>query len=300
MASLGKRVRAPVISQIPKQLKSNLGETIYLLRKAAKISQTELGKLLSLHQTAICRIEQGAQNVTPEELYILSRFFELKIDSLLAGEVDFWRVAERFGRLPPLPERYTELPFSKVREVLPLLQFMRKTRNSGFVDKVLGQFDLKPAYLVSPDQKIGVNCHLDVLRHLVRSGMVTTGSLRKLTDHSRSDSVQGFLHPIYETQASVLPLLQTWILSAHHYETNFKYDIQELSRDSLVLSVTPAEHMAGVEYKDDVLKDVLCEYKKTYLSEFPRYIGAEPVSVQEKECHFHGASRCIYRVKAAA
>src|SRR5689334_21365106 len=98
-------MRTPLTFSTPKKdlkrLKSNLGNVIYNLRKAGKVSQETLGRILTLHQTAVCRVEQGSQNLTPEELYITSKFFDVNVDALLTGEIDYWRVAERFGRKPP-------------------------------------------------------------------------------------------------------------------------------------------------------------------------------------------------------
>lgn len=50
----------------------SLGRLIRTRRKAKKLSQTEFGKLIGLHQGSVCRVELGTQCLTPEELLAVS------------------------------------------------------------------------------------------------------------------------------------------------------------------------------------------------------------------------------------
>ena len=281
------------------QIKTHLGETIYLMRKAAKISQVELGTLLSLHQTAICRIEQGFQSLMIEQLYAISQFFEVKIDALIEGDLDYWKIAQKFNNLPPIPQRYCEFPFSKVREVLPSLKFLDKYKGEEEVSQMMSELNLPKAFFLNPDLALGVHCHLDILRYLIQNGELNRDTLSSLVDEARCDRVQGFLHPVYETQVNALGLIQTWVLNSHHYGSHFDYGVEELHKNSMVLSVTPQDHMKSVNYRDETLQDTLCLYQKTYLSHLAKYANSKPIEIQEKECHFHGAKQCVYELNFA-
>lgn len=276
-----------------------LGTTLHHMRKTAKISQAEMGKLLDVHQTAVCRIEQGAQSLTPEQLVILSKFFSIRIDSLIAGDVDYWKIAEHFGQPPPVPECYTQLPFSKTRELLPLLKFLKVSKGESFTRNTLATFNLDEVFLRNPDMPLGVNCKLDLMRHLITTGILNKRALKSVTDQSRSEDVQGFLHHVYETQESPIALTQSWLLNSHHYEQNFSYMIENLGQSHLEFSISPQSHMRDVPYKDEVLGDMLCEYKKNYFKNFSIYISGKPLLLAEKQCHFHGAASCVYELKVA-
>lgn len=283
------------------QIKEQLGETVYLMRKAAKISQVELGRLLSLHQTAICRIEQGLQSLMIEQLYTLSQFFDVKLDALIEGEVDYWKLSQRFNQLPPLPSRYREFPHSKVREVLPGFRFMERHRGEGASLQLMTEMKLPKAYFFNPDLSLGVYCQLDLLKHLIQNGGLNESNVQELVEEARTEQVQGFLHPVFANQCHPLSVIQTWVINAHHYENHFRYEIQDLEKDRLVLFVTPESHMKDVAYRDPVLGDMLCQYKKAYLSQLSQYlVGSSPVHVTEKECHFHGADQCIYEFSTLA
>src|SRR4051812_21989894 len=69
----------------PDDLSVSLGKVLRLMRKTAKVSQTDFGKMLGVHQTAVCRIEKGSQSLTPVQLLTISKYFDVSIDSLLDG-----------------------------------------------------------------------------------------------------------------------------------------------------------------------------------------------------------------------
>ena len=277
-----------------------LGETVKRLRKCAHISQERIAEVLILHQTAVCRVELGLQSLQPWHLQKLADLYDVRVTALLSGQINYWQVAERFGQTPPFPKRYLELVFGKVRQLLPMLQFMQQQKGQAVTKRVLTELDLDMNYLRGPDQPIGVNCSLDIMRQLIKLGILNDRTLKALVDETRTESVQGFLHSLYQTQSSPINLLKTFILNSHHYESNFIYEIEdEPKHTGIVLTVKPAEHMKFVTYKDEGLGDVQCRYKREYLMQFPKYIGAKPAQLEEKECLFHGAEKCVYVIHAA-
>lgn len=276
-----------------------VGETLHLLRKCAKVSQVELGTILSLHQSAISRIESGQQNLSPYELWLISQHFGVSIDDLIAGTVNYWAVAEKFGQRPPFPPRYREHPYSKVREVLPLLLFINKTKSHDYTNKLLTKLGLNNLLFVNPDQTIGSQVFLDLFHHSVETGILSRKNFSKLIEFTRADNVHGFLDRIYKVQTSSIGLLQTWALNSAHYESNFHYEIQHLDHDHFDLSVTPNKHMKILPYRDEKLGDLLCEYRKEFLTNFPRYIDQRPVKIVEDQCQYRGYEKCVYKIQAA-
>jgi len=277
---------------------TRIGGTLRRLRKSARLSQEDLARLLSLHQAAVCRVEKGQQNLEPWHLQRIAEIFDIRVSGLMNDCPNYWHVAERFGNKPPLPVRYRELPYSKGREVLPIIGFMTAEQGPASVRRSLERFGLDQAYLQAPDQPIGVNCVLDLLRQTIKDGLLNNRSLRSLVLGAQTENVQGFLHEIYRTQEAATNLLTTFILNRHHYNTNFSYELTECNGRGMTVAVTPAEHMKGVEYRDETLGDVLCRYRRETFTQLPRYIGAKPVEVAEEECHHRGAGRCVYTLKA--
>lgn len=48
-------------------------------KKITPIPQEDIGKILGLHQTAICRIELGQQEMTPHQLDLSADFFDVEV-----------------------------------------------------------------------------------------------------------------------------------------------------------------------------------------------------------------------------
>ena len=61
------------------------GERIRYLRQKLNISQEKLAELTGLHRTYIGGIERGERNPSLENIYKLSRAFELTLSELFGG-----------------------------------------------------------------------------------------------------------------------------------------------------------------------------------------------------------------------
>lgn len=66
--------------------KKTMGEFIKELREENNMSQTDLGKQLNVHRAYVSKWETGRTVVTPEYLTMLSEFFDVSIDELIAGK----------------------------------------------------------------------------------------------------------------------------------------------------------------------------------------------------------------------
>lgn len=60
-----------------------IGTMIRSLRKEHGINQEEMGAALGLHQTAICRVEQGRQKLSPFQLMLFCKRLNIKIGDVL-------------------------------------------------------------------------------------------------------------------------------------------------------------------------------------------------------------------------
>jgi transcriptional regulator with XRE-family HTH domain len=63
----------------------HIGKRFRQFRKKSGLNQLEVGKLLGLHQGAISRIENGRQNLTPDQLLKAARIFRGGISLFFKG-----------------------------------------------------------------------------------------------------------------------------------------------------------------------------------------------------------------------
>lgn len=64
-----------------------IGSAILYLRTQHNVDQQELGKVIGVHQTAVSRIESGVQSTSPDQLLVLSQFFNVPVQALILGDV---------------------------------------------------------------------------------------------------------------------------------------------------------------------------------------------------------------------
>lgn len=62
-----------------------------------KINQTELGKILNMSQKKISRLETGRVQITPDEIEIYCRFFNVSSDYLLGFTDEFKEFVKKQG-----------------------------------------------------------------------------------------------------------------------------------------------------------------------------------------------------------
>lgn len=281
------------------KLYKQIGEIVSNLRMVTGVSQQELANVLSLHQTALCRVENGSQRLNPAQIQNLALFFNIPIDALFSGLINYSNIQKKFHNTLTLPEAYSTHPFSKLRESYPLLDFLTQQLGPLKLKEVLSHLNFPPELLICPDTVLGPEFQLDLAKIAISEGLLTAKSFPKLIAQTRTEKLHGPMFPIYETLLSPLPLLQTLIFNMHRYETNFKYDIEDLNEKKLILSIKPEAHMHEVPYKEEILGDFLCRYKKGYFTNFPNFISRSPLTIVEKECHFKNKQRCVYAIQAS-
>lgn len=69
-----------------KDLNKRIGRDLMRLRKLYRLSQETLGNELGLHQSAICRIEDGEQELSAAEFVKLRAYFD-SLPNLFRDEV---------------------------------------------------------------------------------------------------------------------------------------------------------------------------------------------------------------------
>lgn len=274
-----------------------LGRRISTLRKIAGITQIEMAKMLGLEQASISRIESGVQWLSPAQLVKLCSHFGVSAEAMFSGKINTDEVALRFGQATVLPERYTTLEFTKVRELLPLIAFARKQKGDRFIDSFLEETQISRVLMMSPSHSVGINCYLDVVGHLVKGGVLHAKAMTELGHLTNQPEMHSFLDEIYGAHEGAMNLMRSRIANAHHYDGNFIYKLSRAQDELIEVKVRPEKHMAGISYRGGVLKDTICRIRKESLRLFPEYSGLKPMKLVETHCHFKGeADECTYRL----
>jgi len=79
------------------EISIHIGKKIKQLREAKKISQQELGKLLSYSSMAISHFENGAREIKNADLRRIAEFFNVEFSSFFPAETTFFRADKNAG-----------------------------------------------------------------------------------------------------------------------------------------------------------------------------------------------------------
>lgn len=274
-----------------------LGKRVSTLRKIAGITQIEMAKMLGLEQASISRIEGGSQWLSPAQLVKLCSYFGVSAEAMFSGKFNLDEVALRFGQATQLPERYSTISFTKVRELLPLIAFARQERGDRFIDAFLDDTQISRVLMMSPNHSVGVYCYLDLMGYLVSEGVLNAKGVSEIGRIANRREMHSFLDEIYGAHHGAIDLMQSRIENAHHYDGNFLYKLTRAHDDFIEINVKPEKHLAEVSYRGGALKDMICRIRKESLRLFPEYSGLKAMKLVETHCHFKDeAEDCTYRL----
>lgn len=273
-------------------------------RKLTGKTQVEVSKHLGVSQSCISKIEAGKLLPSVSEWFLFAQLVGIRPDEAYHyGYLDHALPVQPEGIYGEstfkMPARYTENAFSKVRTALPFIQYFQQHYGANRWEQYVSKEKIDPDFFLVYDGQISPQFTLDLVTRMIEGGVLKPQNLDELARAIRDPSMHGRLQQDYSHLHGSRELLLNIIQRADRYETNFSYQLQELSPQGLTLAIAPREHMSEIDYRNATLGDFVCRYKKRYLTEFSAYAGDRPVTIEEKECHFHGSEQCIYQIQTA-
>lgn len=273
-----------------------VGRALQSIRSVAKVSQIKLAEILNTEQSAISRIEKGTQNLSLYELHLICLHFDIRADEFLRNEIDYWRLAEKFGTAAPYPERYTRDPFVRFRQVSPLLEAVSLSKGEAFKERLLADLDFENFLVRHPDQKIGTTFELDLLERIEAAKISIPTLLPSWTSMSLTRKCLGDLHSSLSHYHSKKDAILGWYLNAEQFETNFNYEIDLQNESELRVLARPGRHFVENNFREHAQSHHLCTSRKSFLENMPTLSGLKSVRVNEDQCYFRGADSCSYRI----
>lgn len=273
-----------------------IGELLSNIRSVAKVSQIKLAAILNTEQSAVSRIESGFQNLSLYELHTICNYFDIRADEFLRDEVDYWKLAEKFGTRPPYPARYQEHPHLRFRSVSPFLEAITLSKGESFKNRILADLDFEDFNVRSPNQKIGSRFQLDLFEQIEKSKLSTKALTPTWLSMSLTPKCLGELHPPFSAFHSKKDAVLGWYLNADQFESNFNYQLQIHSESELRIEAKPQAHFTLPELREHPQSHHICGTRKLFLENLPTLSGLKTVRIQEERCYFKGAHSCSYRI----
>lgn len=270
-------------------------------RKRAGLGQVDIAQKLGISQGAVSRTEHGILIPSAPIWFDFCKLTDISPDSLVTGFIE--KSSPALLESPQgtagfkIHSRYTTDRGSKIRAMLPFLSFFESIYGSQGMKQFLASIRVDPDFIVDHDNQINLNFCMDIASRLIKDGHLKARSLGRLAKAANQRESHGSMHSHYDSVDGALNRLQVLLRNARFYECNFDYKIEDFSSTSIQLSVTPNEHLKRFNYKNDELGDLLCRYKQHYFQQFAfAKSPSKEGQLIEKECLFHGGTRCVYEI----
>ena len=289
------------------QEREDLQRISRVMRAARKISgknQVEIAKDLGISQSALSKFESAILIPSTSQWYKFCRTLNVdSLESFTLGTIDNRISATSTGSYPEttfkIPKKYAHHQGSKVRAIRPFLDFFSTQLGEEKLEHYLKDNKVDSDFFVVQDNQLNIGFTVDIATHLISTGSLAKKDVSALTRPVSQPAAHGALHGSYDSASGEIGLLQSLFENSKKYEINFTYKIESSTRKDLEISVIPGEHLAQFDYKSALLGDFLCRYKKSYFQQFSTYKGKKRVELEEHECHYKGAARCVYHFKVA-
>jgi transcriptional regulator with XRE-family HTH domain len=278
---------------------SNLGLLLQATRKHLGMNQTALAPQLGLDQSALSRVESGKQMLTAVQWFTFCEIAGMSPDALTYGFVELDRPESAIR----LPVRYASKKHSKVRSLLPLLNFAKGSLGERGYDSFLSDNKVDPDFFVNLNASINFNFTLDLIEALLTKTKMSGRDAESVTRTLGEKNSHGSLHHFYDfIAADPLKLIAGYVENASQYGDNFKYEVLGTSKDrQLDIAVTPLPHMNDFPFREKpVVGEFLAHYDKGLFQNLSTYGGKKPLKVAILEDLYKDkkASRSVYRLQA--
>jgi transcriptional regulator with XRE-family HTH domain len=275
-----------------------IGKLLQASRKHLGLNQTAVAPQLGLDQSALSRVESGKQMLTASQWFTFCNLAGISPDALTYGVIELDRPESAIR----LPARYSFEKRSKIRSLLPMLDFAQSTLGERGFNSFLEDKGIDSDYFLNLNAEINFNFTLDLAEALVKKTGMISKDAESVSRTAGEIGSHGSLHHYYDfIYSNQLNLINGFVENAPRYGNNFKYEVLENSKNQLDIAVTPLPHMKEFNYRDNsALGDFLAYYDKGFFKNLSTYGGQKPLNVVLLENHYKGAPRCLYRMKSAA
>jgi len=277
-----------------------IGRILQATRKHLGLNQTAVAPQLGLDQSALSRVESGKQMLTATQWFTFCGLAGISPDSLTYGMIELDRPESAIR----LPARYAFEKRSKVRSLLPMLDFARATLGERGFNSFLEDRKVDPEFFINLNAEINFNFTIDLAEALVRKTNMNSKDAESITRTAAEAASHGALHHYFDCiYTNQINLIAGYVEQAGRYGSNFQTQILDSGKNHIDVAITPLPHMKEFGYRDNhILGDFLCHYDKGFLQNLSAYGDQKPLKVVIAENLFKdkGASRSVYRMKSGS
>lgn len=274
-----------------------IGRLLQATRKHLGLSQSVIAPQLGLDQGGLSRVESGKQLLTAAQWFKFCTFTGVSLNAVMDGLIE---IRERDSAMR-LPKKFNFEKHSRVRSLIPILQFSRDSLGERSLNSFLEAQKLSTDYFANLEARINFNFTIDLVEMLMRKTGITSKDAHALTRTASEGRSHGSLRSYYDhISSNQLNLIKGFVQNASRYDENFRYEIVHASDEQIEIEFTPLPHMEAFSHcQNPELSNFLIHYAAGFLQNFSSYGGRRPLEAfwieqPNKECH-----RIQYRTAAS-
>lgn len=258
-----------------------LGRLMRATRKHLGLSQSTVAKQLGMDQSALSRIETGQQNLSALEWYEFCNFSKISFNCLNFGYVE---------GLPQsdirVPKKYSSDQRTKVRGILPILDFFDRTQGTGSLNLFFKEKGIDPDLILNLDATVSTTLIVEMISKIHPSD----SDYYEMTRSASSPKMHGDIHIIYDqVKSNFLELFKVWILNSEKYTTDAQFEITDQNRCFMDISVKACRHSILGSNQAKI-------YLQNYFQNFSQYNNRNATVLSVRRIHEKPKFETIFRV----
>lgn len=258
-----------------------VGRLIRATRKHLGLSQTAVAKMLGMDQSALSRIETGQQNLSVLEWYEFCNFSKISLNCLNFGYVE--------GLLQSdirVPKRYRSDQNTKVRGILPILDFFEKKQGTGSLNLFLKERAIDPDLILNLDANVSTTLIVEIISE-IRPDDIDYDEMTQCVSHP---SMHGDIQIIYDQiKNNFLELFKAWISNSEKYSTDAHFEMIDQNQCFLDISMKVNRHSILASNQAKI-------YLQNYLQNFSTYNNPNTRILSVRKIHEKPGFETIFRV----
>lgn len=289
------------MNQHEKKEAHKFAQVLRSARKSKDISQVDLSRAIGISQGQLSKLEKGINVPSAPIWFRVCEALDIQAESGTFGYVDKLRdlsfsTSESQGSFK-VPKRYSFLQGSMARTSRPFLSYLVKNAGAKKADEFIRSKKLDPDYFVVLDHPLNFNFNLDLINHLISSGMLKSKNIPELVGMINSSNMHGFLEKDYRKVHDARDLLQVLEKNIKKYSANWNYAFDFGRKNTVQIVSTPSDYLKEFEFDEKVLGGFLFEYTKQLLSNF---LLVHKVGVDSVVGKYEGSLKCTYQIPLAS
>jgi transcriptional regulator with XRE-family HTH domain len=213
------------------------GEIVETARKDAGMTQGELADASGVIQSTISRIEQGVLAPTLFHWLQISKILNIPEEALNIGYLDRNSTTKINSGIKEggytLPKAYGDLKCIKVRNYLPLFNYIRDEFGEETLKAIFADLKMKSTFFLNLDNQVNLNFPDDFLNTLGKYQKVDGRTLGRTLKYVASPDSHGVLARLFRNASDQLDLMDRYLKNITKYHRFFFLDNYKIGNNKI-------------------------------------------------------------------